>query len=183
MNTNIYRISNAKIICRLLPFFARGRKTILFLEAIASPLTSLHKQFLAWSYEMVVNTKVTFQTIIFVWYLNHKFRHHFAESSDTFEILQDQNDDGLAVFYRGEHELMGMFASRVYNVSERDMLADYSQPLDSIVNHISVNTIVIKAPVITETDKYGYSQYIREILAIVEEYKTSFGKCNVIIKE
>ncbi len=55
MNTNIYRISNARIICRVLPFFARGRKTILFLEAIASPLVSLHKKFLLWSYEMVVN--------------------------------------------------------------------------------------------------------------------------------
>ena len=183
MNTNIYRISNAKIICRVLPFFARGRKTILFLEAIASPLVSLHKKFLAWSYEMVVKTKVTFQTAVFTWYLNHKFSSHFADSSDSFEISQDQDDNGLAIFYMDETELMNIFASRVFNVSESDKLADYSQPLDSIDNHTSVNIVVIKAPAIAETENYDTAQYVRDILAVVEEYKTSFGKCNVIIKE
>lgn len=183
MNTNIYRISNAKIICRVLPFFARGRKTILFLEAIASPLVSLHKNFLAWSYEMVVNAKVTFQTVVFIWYLNHKFSGHFVDSSDSFEISQDQENDGLVIFYMDETELMSVFSSRVFNVSEKKMLVDYSQPLDSIENHTSVNIIVIKAPAITETEDYNTTQYIRDILVVVEEYKTSFGKCNVIIKE
>ena len=37
-----YQIDNARAICRLLPFWIRGRKTILFLEAVAHPLKSVH---------------------------------------------------------------------------------------------------------------------------------------------
>jgi hypothetical protein len=42
MNTDIYKISNSKIICRVLPFFARGRRMILFLESVSTPLIRLH---------------------------------------------------------------------------------------------------------------------------------------------
>ena len=192
MNTDIYKIDNAKLICRLLPFFVRGRKMILFLEAAASPLVSLHNKFLSWAYETIVDVHATFQEQLFVWYLNHKFRKHFIDDNDSFYVSQSQEGDGLIVFNTDEHEMMKIFSSRIFNNEQGDLVDDvynidrlkeYSKPMLTPQDRRSIGVITIYAPKINETADYANTNYVDDIMKLVKNYKTSFGKINIIIKE
>lgn len=192
MNTDIYKIDNAKLICRLLPFFVRGRKMILFLEAAASPLVSLHNKFLSWAYETIVDVHATFQEQLFVWYLNHKFRKHFIDDNDSFYVSQSQEGDGLVVFNTDEHEMMGLFSSRIFNNEQSDLinqlydidnLKEYSKPMLTPQDRYYVGVITIYAPKINTSSDYTNSDYVKDVIEFVKNYKTSFGKINIIIKE
>jgi len=186
MNTDIYKISNSKIICRVLPFFARGRRMILFLEAVSTPLIRLHKKFLVWAYDMILRLKMTFQTAIIIWYLNHKFSDYFVNKSDSFEISQDAELDYLVAFNMNEAAVMEIFGTRVLNISESESLSVLAKPVKPMSLRVLANQITISAPEIAiGTDKvpsgYTNKDYLSDIKAVLDEYKTSFVKYSIVI--
>ena len=128
MNTDIYKISNSKTICRVLPFFARGRRMILFLEAVASPLISLHKKFLKWAYKMLFKLKITAQTDVMVWYLNYLFNERFVNNADSFTIEQDFEIKNLVAFNYAELATLKILGIKIYNQSPpRTSVQPFSQ--------------------------------------------------------
>ena len=176
MNTDIYKINNSKIICRVLPFFARGRKLVLFLEAVSIPLIRLNRAFVEWAYEMVVRVKMTAQTIVLTWYLNYKFKHLFQNSHDSFEILQDDEIEYLIAFNIDEVIPIKILASRIVNNNEQGLLSSLSKPMKDISKRLFSYSITINAPAITTTQTYTNRQYLKDITEALNYYKISFVK-------
>lgn len=184
MNTDIYNISNSKIICRVLPFFARGRKMILFLEAVATPLISLHRRFLRWAMQMIIKVRVTAQTDVLVWYLNYLFSQHFADPTDTFTIEQDFDIRHLVAFNYKELATLKILGIKIYDeaTEEEDELS-LSRPTRDINARLQSSTVIIHAPAITEASGYTERQYRADIMSAVNDYKTSFVQYIIEINE
>lgn len=174
MNTDIYKISNSKTICRVLPFFARGRKMILFLEGISSPLVSLHKKFLTWAYKMLLSLKVTAQVEVMTWYLNHLFRSRFAHEEDTFVISDNYAVKNLVAFNYSEATMLKVIDVRIYDTDEQEEALSLSKPIGDIDDRIESDLVFIHAPRIKPDADYSEREYRRDILSAINEYKTSF---------
>ncbi len=183
MNRDIYKISNSKTICRVLPFFARGRRMILFLEAVASPLISLHKKFLKWAYKMLFKLKITAQTDVMVWYLNYLFNERFVNNADSFTIEQDFEIKNLVAFNYAELATLKILGIKIYNDSEEETALSLSKPTKDISAALQSSTVIIHAPVITTDANYTEQQYKSDILAAINEYKTSFVNYIIQINE
>ena len=183
MTTDIYKISNQKIICRVLPFYARGRKMILLLEAIASPLISLHNTFLTWAYGMLLKTKVTAQTDVLIWYLNYLFKEHFYNQNDSFSIEQDQDPEDLISFNYREIANFKMLGTKIFDVSEESDALLYSKATRDFESRMDVNSIVIHAPKLKSDANYTAINYMQEIHKVIDEYKTSFRNYAISINE
>lgn len=183
MTTDIYKINNSKLICRLLPFFARGRKMILFLEAVASPLISLHRTFLLWAFDIILSVKMTAQTDVLVWYLNYLFKARFHDATNAFRIEQDFDPRYLIAYNYREIAAFKFVGVKIYNKSE-DIV---SKPVKDYGEHSLSESIVIHAPKLKVNGDDGYDSsytptvYASEIMAIIDKYKTSYRQYSVVI--
>lgn len=178
MDMNIYKIRNSKVICRVLPFFARGRRMILFLEAVASPLIKLHDAFLRWGFEIIVKLKMTSQESVLIWYLNYRFRDLFVDDSGSFEIFEDSLSRYLLALNVSEINRFYDIGGRIYNTNEVGLDA---KPIKYLKRDSISSECVINAPTINETSDYTNKQYLHDIRKIVNEYMTVFIKYTIII--
>lgn len=98
-----YKITFAKSINRLIPHYMDGRKLILFLQAILKPLQALNNVFAAWGKQTRIEACMTSQPILFIPYLNNKFKEYFASESDSFEMV-GYEAGGMPVFPESNEE-------------------------------------------------------------------------------
>lgn len=87
INIDFTNIDNAKMIGRLLPFWARGRKTALLLQALLRPIITAHNRFQTWALDKYIEYHITAQSPSLEWYLKYKLGSHFYNHSDSFSIL------------------------------------------------------------------------------------------------
>jgi len=92
INIDFTNIDNAKLIGRLLPFWARGKKISLLLQAILSPIASAHSRFKAWGLERYIECHITAQKSSLEWYLKYRLQLHFLKENDNFFITQGINE-------------------------------------------------------------------------------------------
>ena len=156
---------------------------ILFLEAVASPLISLHKTFLVWAYGMVLKTKITAQTDVLIWYLNYLFSEHFYNHGDSFTIEQDSDIENLMAFNYREIALYKMVGVQIFDTDEEDVSQVISRPTRDFNNRMDSNVITVHAPKLKNDPNYTAMNYVREIMDVVNEYKTSFRKWVIEINE
>jgi hypothetical protein len=181
MNTRIYDIDNSRIICRVLPFFVRGRRMILFLEAVASPLARLHKSFLKWAYRIIVGTRATSQTTVFIWYLNYLFREHFKDKNDSFTIGQDQDGDYMLAINPDEHQIAAMFFPYIYSIGEADRT--FHKPVKYASDGMGLSPVVITAPKLAADSSYTETKYKSDIKEVADRYMTVFDGYRIIVKQ
>ena len=156
---------------------------ILFMEAIASPLINLHKAFLAWAYKMILKTKITAQTDVLIWYLNYLFNEHFYNHGDSFAIEQDSDIENLVAFNYKEIAGFKMIGTKIYDVEEESDALIYSRATRDFNSRMNVNAIIIHAPKLKSDVNYTSINYMQEIHAVIEEYKTSFREYVISINE
>lgn len=72
-----YFINFDKTINQLVPYYIGGRKLILYLQALISPLRQANDEFVAYAKETRIEAAMTSQIFKFEWYLNHKFSKYF----------------------------------------------------------------------------------------------------------
>ena len=92
INIDFANINNAKLIGRLLPFWARGKKVSLFLQAILCPIASAHNSFKIWALEKFIECHITAQKASLEWYLRYKLKSHFHNENDNFFITHGINE-------------------------------------------------------------------------------------------
>lgn len=174
INTDRLNITNSKVICEALPFYARGRKLVLLLEAISFPLISIHNAFKEWALERMIEASVTSQSTVLVWYLNHVFRKHFKDKDDSFKIVTDATEDGATIWFLNEQVLhVGNTPWMLDDENEENI-----NKLDRLVtrNYGEIDEItadvLIYAPQINESISYGYDIYKGEIRKHIDKYLT-----------
>lgn len=73
-----YYINFDKTINQLVPYYIGGRKLILYLQALLSPLRKVNDEFVDYAKETRIEAAMTSQIFKFEWYLNRKFKQYFA---------------------------------------------------------------------------------------------------------
>lgn len=73
-----YFINFDKTINQLVPYYIGGRKLILYLQALMSPLRRVNDDFVEYAKETRIEAAMTSQIFKFEWYLNRKFKKYFA---------------------------------------------------------------------------------------------------------
>lgn len=86
-----YIIDFDKTINRLVPYYMGGRKLILLLQAILSPMRELNDSFSAWATEKRIEASMTSQTFKLEWYLNRKFKSYFSVAGSKITISNNNS--------------------------------------------------------------------------------------------
>ncbi len=174
MDGEAYSIDNARTICETTPFFVRGRRLLLFLEAIAHPLVSIHDEFKRWAVERNIEAMVTSQTMPLQWYLTHKFKDMFLDKTACFRII---DNTASKVWIGDRNELMVTEVRRVVtNVDEHELPVGYEQlrienTTESGSSAASEYSVI--APAIQEIAKYTNVNYRNDIKKIMSRYLTT----------
>lgn len=176
INVGFTDIDNAKMIGRLLPFWARGRRISLLLQAILNPIVADHRSFQAWALERYAECHVTAQPPSLQWYLAYKLSSHFRHPDASFRISQD----GMEYLYSARQGLWDNDElwdnGALWGKGDETMLVDTRQVEDA--EHIR-----LYAPEIVETVNYDRSDYERDIRSILSKYLTTFGTVEIVISD
>ena len=98
ININFTNIDNAKLIGRLLPFWARGKNISLLLQAILSPICSIHKTFQLWALERYIECHITAQKPSLEWYLKYCLKSRFLNIDDVF-VIECEEEEAVTNIY------------------------------------------------------------------------------------
>lgn len=85
MNIRQYTVNINKAICRLLPYYLRGRRLISLLEGSAKPLDDFNNgpnAFHIWAKETLIKASMTAQPIKLERYLNYLFKDKWKLNGD-----------------------------------------------------------------------------------------------------
>lgn len=81
-----YSINFDKTINQLTPHYIGGRKLILLMQALVSPLQILNNDFSEYAVEKRIEASMTSQILPFTWFLNRKFKKYFLQKSGRITI-------------------------------------------------------------------------------------------------
>ena len=98
LNTDKYAVDNQKLVSRLLPYFLRGKKILLFLLSIISPIESLHFNWRKWALAKTIEASASTQPVVFRWYLKKMLQPYMANPNDEFRIGVGEAEYYLYIF-------------------------------------------------------------------------------------
>lgn len=191
INIDFVKINNAILIGRLLPFWARGRKTSLLLQAILSPIISAHNNFKAWALERFIECHITSQRPSLEWFLKYKLKKHFLNGCDVFTIVNG-NDKSICCFNNYNRSSQQPWDNQMLcdvnagplidTKSGKRRINDANRDDDNIYNRpMLIDSIVVNAPAIVNTINYNYEDYERDIRYIMSKYMINFKRIYIII--
>lgn len=169
INVDFLNIDNAKLVGRLLPFWARGKNISLFLQSTLKPMVSVHNNFKSWALENYIYCHITAQAMSLAWYLRYKLKSHFADENDEFQIMHGNND------------LLSCYNSGIW---DNDM--KWSDAfLWNNKNEVIIDTIddytSVYAPKIIDTINYDQEDYKRDIRNILSKFMINFKKTVIVV--
>lgn len=209
INVDFLKINNATLIGRLLPFWARGRKTSLLLQALLHPIVSTHNNFKAWAFERFVECHITAQRSSLEWYLKYKLKQHFLNQDAVFSIA-DGIDRTVCCFSNDFWVNELPWDNQMRWNATIEPLVDINSSYSCINSgkwrderlwqeHLTwvnepegdeeaeesyfqmMEGIVVYAPGIAGTINYDIDDYERDIRYIMSKYMVCFKKVNIMI--
>lgn len=209
ININFTNIDNSKLVARLIPWWVRGKKLSLLIQAILHPLISVHAAFKAWALEKFIVCHITAQKDSLEWYLRYKLKSHFINEGDGFYIVHGINEAiscfSLGVWYNDVHwsnELKWDIDSDNPTVDLGPQLScfntgkwengmhwnnflcwdDEPNTLSETGQYLeSMNSTTVYAPAIIDTVIYNHEDYERDIRNIMSKFMINFNPINIII--
>lgn len=193
INVDFVNIDNAKIVGRLLPFWARGKNISLLLQGILSPIVSVHNNFKLWALERYIYVHITSQAMSLEWYLKYKLQSHFENPSNSFLV----RDEPVRLTADGEidgiEDFLTCFGGEAW-VNEFDWKNNVLWSLSQVPGAVAYETeegevevedegsyIYVYAPAIVSTINYNQDDYIRDINYIVSQFMTNFKQIKIVI--
>ena len=161
-----YSFSVSNLVNQLMPHFLGGRKLVLFVQAILSPLQDTQEKWEQWAYEKRMEAAMTSQVILFEYFLTYKLRKYFADSTQRITIT-DGTSNGLVMYWeraespedvimRQEGELKGVEPQAVLRYeNEQSDTSAYS----FIINCPAINTDIISTGEVRNIISYWTDRY------------------------
>lgn len=174
ISVDFTNIDNAKLIGKLLPYWVRGRKISLFMQAILKPIVTVHQAFQVWALKKYIECHITAQKASLEWYLNYQLSSHFKYSDATFYIVFGMND-AYCCFNSGLWVNEFLFENDYY-WDDGDSVGENSSNMEAVVGHIK-----LYAPAIVETINYTSADYERDIKMILSKYMINFDGIEIEI--
>lgn len=166
INVDFINIDNARLIGRLLPFWARGRWISLFMMAILSPIISVHNAFKVWALKQYVSCFITAQKASLEWYLKYCLKSRFLDEDDSF-VVDHGNSSPLSCFSSEIWENSGYW--------DNGLLWDDKEYIEQR------ELVKIAAPEIVDTVSYNHEDYERDIRNILSKFMINFDKISITI--
>ena len=187
INVKFLNIDNAKLMGRLLPHWLRGSRASRLLQAVTSPLVSLHNQFKAWALEYYVMAHITAQRESIQWYLTYRLREHFRDKDDKFDVRCGLRNPVNLLFTRSEQRETYLYTSPIFSreeLSDNEELKGRNMVIYRRGEVYEATGVAdIFAPAIEELYNYDKEDYRKEIKSIMDKFMTNFRKYNIIILE
>lgn len=166
INIDFTNIDNAKLVSRLLPFWARGKRTSLLLQALLSPIMPVHNAFKVWALETFIECHITAQKSSLEWYLKYRLKPHFYNEEDEFLIAQGD-------------ELLACFNNDTWtNELNWNNVILWGKGYMGVTEQTTVY-----APRIIDTINYDHEDYKRDIRNIMSKFMINFDKINILIAD
>lgn len=169
-----YSINFDKTINQLTPHYIGGRKLILLMQALASPLKSLNQDFTEYATEKRIETSMTSQILPFTWFLNRKFKKYFQSQAERITIT---NMATLGVpIYNENADIIQTENLSLYTEKEGKGNAFYYQNERTDTNTYS---FIVHSPAI-DTTLISKQSYLSMLTYWIERYRLA-GKTYKIV--
>jgi hypothetical protein len=169
-----YSISFDKTINQLTPHYIGGRKLILLMQALVSPLKSLNQDFTEYATEKRIETSMTSQILPFTWFLNRKFKKYFQSQAERITII---NMATLGVpIYNENADIIQTENLSLYTEKEGKGNAFYYQNERTDTNTYS---FIVHSPAI-DTTLISKQSYLSMLTYWIERYRLA-GKTYKIV--
>ena len=93
-----YQINTDRLVNQLLPHYLGGRKLVLFLQALLTPLQTLGSKWEQWANEKRMEAAMTSQIILFENFLNVKFSKYLLNPKDKI-LISDGELPGTPLYW------------------------------------------------------------------------------------
>lgn len=169
-----YLINFDKTINQLTPHYIGGRKLILLMQALVSPLQTLSNDFSEYAAEKRIEASMTSQILPFTWFLNRKFRKYFFQKTGSITIT---NSTTLGVpIYNENADVAQTDNLSLYTEKEGNGMNFYYQNERTDANTYS---FIIHSPAI-DTSLISKETYISMLTYWIERYRLA-GKTYKIV--
>lgn len=160
-----YVINFDKTINQLTPHYIGGRKLILLMQALVSPLQALNDDFSEYAKEQRIEASMTSQILPFTWFLNRKFKKYFLQKSGSITIT---NVASLSVPIHNENaDIPQTDNLSLYTEKEGKGKAFYYQNERTDQNTYS---FIVHTPAI-DTSLISKEQYVSMLTYWIERYR------------
>ena len=111
-----YQINTDRLVNQLLPHYLGGRKLVLFLQALLTPLQTLGSKWAQWANEKRMEAAMTSQIILFENFLNVKFSKYLLNPKDKI-LISDGELPGTPLYWESLNSSISYLT--LYAVSEK----------------------------------------------------------------
>lgn len=172
-----YSVGFDRLVNQLVPHYIGGRRLILYLQALVSPLQSLNDEFVIWAKEKRIEASMTSQIFKFEWFLNRKFSRYFVNPDNRIVIIHETTT-GVPLYLQAEN----IQSAPLYN-QNGDSQGNVS---DNTPFYYSTETIVpvnysfeVHAP-LTDDSLITHLEYDRQLRYWIEKYRLASKTYNII---
>lgn len=162
-----YYINFDKTINQLVPYYIGGRKLILYLQALMSPLRRLNDDFVSYAKETRIEAAMTSQIFKFEWFLNHKFSKYFAHGGR----ISIKNTAVLGVpIYKESANIDESLNMLVYHSTETNIARQLTLYHSDEKTKESTVSFIVTTPQI-DTKLISEQKYIAMLKYVIDRYR------------
>lgn len=172
-----YSIGFDRLVNQLVPHYIGGRRLILYLQALVSPLQVLNDAFVEWAKETRIEASMTSQIFKFEWFLNRKFSRYFVDPNDRI-IISHETTTGVPLYLQSDN----VNDTSLYNQNGDSQGSINDNPAFYFSNETIVPvaySFVVHAPS-TDESLISHSEYDRQLRYWIERYRLASKTYNII---
>lgn len=162
-----YYINFDKTINQLVPYYIGGRKLILYLQALMSPLRRLNDDFIAYAKETRIEASMTSQIFKLEWYLNRTFRKYFLNGGRI--VIKNTEVLGTPIYHESANvslsQNMLVYHHKEPGITRQLVLYRSDEQLEENSASFIVTTPQIDTKLITE------QKYVAMLKYVVDRYR------------
>lgn len=162
-----YFINFDKTINQLVPYYIGGRKLILYLQALMSPLRRVNDGFVEYAKETRIEAAMTSQIFKFEWYLNRKFKKYFVNGGHI--AIKNSEALGVSIYHESanidvEQNIL-MYHDKESGVTRQLILYRSDEQTDESSVSFIVTTPQIDTKLIAE------QKYVAMLKYVIDRYR------------
>lgn len=173
-----YKINFDRLVNQFVPHYLGGRKLVLYLQSVVSPLQSLNSAFSDWAKEIRIEASMTSQIFKLEWFLNRKFSKYFKNPDERI-VIANAIRQGLPLYY--QHASIPLTDNpALYAQGKSDnnpALHRMTEKLDESSYSFNVNSPAI------QTSKITTEEYLANLQYWIDKYRLAGKTYKITINQ
>lgn len=170
-----YRIDINRLVNQLVPHYLGGRKLILLLQSMLSPLDSLNLKWNEWANNKRSEAALTSQVIVFEHYLTKQFSKYFLDSTQSI-VITDGETGGAALYWQNS-KLYGTWS--LYKDDGENTESTTSLYYNNEATAYNDVSFVVVCPAV-DTEKITEEEITAMLKYYIDRYKVSGKEYKIV---